>query len=55
MNVQEILRQLLQGCSDCGSELNLTRLVPETKSGPGSYFYNSCECGYFDILVGYVV
>ena len=45
MNVQEIMCQLLQGCSDCGNELKLTRLISETKSGLGSYFYISCECG----------
>ena len=44
VNVQEIMRQLLQGCSDCGNELKLTRLTSETKSGLGSYFYISCEC-----------
>ena len=43
VNVQEIMRQLLQGCSDCGNELKLTRLISETKSGLGSYFYISCE------------
>ena len=47
VNVQEIMRQLLQGCSDCGNELKMTHLISETKSGPGSYFYTmiSCECG----------
>ena len=44
VNVQEIMRQLLQGFSDCGNELKLTRLISETKSGLGSYFYISCEC-----------
>ena len=43
--MQEIMRQLLQGCSDCGNEFKLTRLISETKSGLGSYFYISCECG----------
>ena len=45
VNVQEIMRQLLQGCSDCGDELKLIRLISETKSGLGSYFHISCECG----------
>ena len=44
VNVQEIMRQLLQGCGDCGNELKLTRPISETKSGLGSYFYISCEC-----------
>ena len=43
VNVQEIM-QLLQGCNDCGYELKLIRLISETKSGLGSYFYISCEC-----------
>ena len=47
MNMQEIMRQLLQGCSDCG---NGTRLLSETKSGLGSYFYISCECGVLNII-----
>ena len=38
------VRQLLQGCSDCGNEFKLTRLISETKSLLGSYFYISCEC-----------
>ena len=50
VNVQEIMRQLLQGCSDCGSELKLTRLISETKSGLGSYFYISCECGVINTI-----
>ena len=50
MNVQEIMRQLLQGCSDCGNELKLTRLISETKSGLGSHFYISCECGLIHII-----
>ena len=36
VNVQEMMRQLLQGCSDCGNELELTRLISETKSALGS-------------------
>ena len=50
MNVQEIMRQLLQGCSDCGNELKLTRLISETKSSLGSYFYISCECGVINTI-----
>ena len=38
VNVKEIMRQVLQGCSDCGNKLKLTRLISETKSGLGSYF-----------------
>ena len=49
-NVQEIMRQLLQGCRDCGNELKLTRLISETKSGLGSYFYISCECGVINTI-----
>ena len=50
VNVQEIMRQLLQGCSDWGNELKLTRLISETKSGLGSYFYISCECGVINTI-----
>ena len=50
MNVQEIMRQLLQGCSDCGNELKLTRMISETKSSLGSYFYISCECGVLNTI-----
>ena len=50
VNVQEIMRQLLQGCSDCGNELKLTRLISETKSGLGYYFYISCECGEINTI-----
>ena len=50
VNVQEIMRQLLQGCSDCGNELKLTRLISETKSSLGSYFYISCECGVINTI-----
>ena len=32
VNVQEIMRQLLLGCSDCGNELKLTRLISETNA-----------------------
>ena len=44
------MRQLLQGCSDCGNELKLARLISETKSGLGSYFYSSCECGVINTI-----
>ena len=50
VTVQETMRQLLQGCSDCGDELKLTRLISETKSGLGSYFYISCECGEINTI-----
>ena len=50
VNVQGIMRQLLQGCSDCGNELKLTHLISETKSGLGSYFYISCECGVINTI-----
>ena len=49
-NVQEIMRQLPQDCSGCGNELKLTRLISETKSGLGSYFYISCECGVINTV-----
>ena len=45
MNVQE-----MQGLSDCGSELKPTRLISETKSGLGSYFHISCECGVINTI-----
>ena len=50
MNVQEMMRQLLQACSDCGNKLELTRLISETKSALGSYFYVSCECGVINTI-----
>ena len=50
VNVQEIMRQLLQGCSDYGNELKLARLFSVTKSGLGSYFYISCECGVINTI-----
>ena len=50
VNVQEIMCQLLQGFSDCGSKLKLTRLISETKSGLGSYFFISCECGVINTI-----
>ena len=50
VNLQEIMRQLLQGCSDCGNELKLTRLISETKSGLDSYLYISCECGVINTI-----
>ena len=49
VNVQEIM-QLLQGCSDCGYELKLIRLISETKSGQGSFFYIGCECGVINTI-----
>ena len=44
MNVQELMRQLLQGCSDCGNELKLTRLISETKSGLGPEVIKLFSC-----------
>ena len=44
------MRQLLQGCSDCGNELKLTRLISETKWSLGSYFYISSECGIINTI-----
>ena len=48
VNVQGTMRQLLQGCGDCGNELKLTCLISETKSGLGSYI--SCECGVINTI-----
>ena len=50
VNVQKIMGQPLQGCSECGNELKLTRLISETKSGLGSYFYISYECGVINTI-----
>ena len=46
VNLNEIIRQLRKGCSDCGEELRLTRIMSETKSGLGSHFYLVCNLIY---------
>ena len=50
VNVQEIMRQLLHGCSDYGNELKLARLLSVRKLGLGSDFYISCECGVINTI-----
>ena len=40
-----LTEQLQKGCEDCQQELNITRVVEETRSGLGSTLYVLCDCG----------
>ena len=50
VNLKEIINQLYKGCTDCGLELSLTKLLSETKSGLGSYLYIVCTCGVLNTI-----
>lgn len=41
----EIVKQLRNGCSECGKLLLFTNIVEETRCGLGSILYIVCKCG----------